>query len=86
MNTWKFTTIISLLSTMCIAIAIAGEPIIFDNSSKLILPKEDLDPYKLGKNGEFGGRTCVSGRESFASNLTAQRWNLSDPATTTHGG
>ncbi|MDA7524849.1 hypothetical protein N8667_04630 [Verrucomicrobia bacterium] len=55
MNTWKFTTIISLLSTMCIAIAIAGEPIIFDNSSKLILPKEDLDPYKLGKNGEFGG-------------------------------
>ena len=55
MNTWKFTTIISLLSTMCIAIAIAGEPIIFDNNSKIILPKENLDPSKLGKNGEFGG-------------------------------
>jgi hypothetical protein len=55
MSTWKFTTIIGLLSALSITFATAGEPIIFDNSSKLILPKEDLDPDKLGNNGKFGG-------------------------------
>lgn len=55
MSTWKFTTIIGLLSALSITFAMAGEPIIFDNNSKLILPKEGLDPDKLGNNGKFGG-------------------------------
>lgn len=55
MSSWKLSTIIGLLSALGITFASAGEPIIFDNSSKLILPKEELDPDKLGNNGKFGG-------------------------------
>lgn len=55
MSTWKIATIIGLLSALSISFALAGEPIIFDKSSKFILPKEDLDPDKLGNNGKFGG-------------------------------
>ncbi len=55
MKTWRFTTIFGLLVALSTLHVLGGEPIIFDNNTKLILPKEDLDPDQLGNNGKFGG-------------------------------
>ena len=56
MRNWRFITTLTLFAVLAAPHASAGERIIFDSKTEHILPKEDLDPDKMGDSGKFGNQ------------------------------